>query len=143
MVTRFNPKFRSNIRRGRRFEAEEKAGWGHIAQKHIAFEASTSSGGKGGRIDIKIDENLGYIALVEVKATDWNKLRHHRIRPTAQRHARQVWRYAEDFVDSRGKDVCPAVVYEYEPKDSHIRAEVEQIFNDRMIQVVWRKKKQL
>ena len=77
-MTRFNPKFRNNIRRGRRFEAEEKAGWGHIAQTHIAFEASTSSGGKDGRIDIKIDEHLGYIAIVEVKATDWNKLRHHR-----------------------------------------------------------------
>ncbi len=132
-------KFLEDVRRGRNFEAEERAGWSHIARQHIAFESATAWGLKRGRVDIKIDEDAGYIAVVETKATDWDNLKPHRIRPTAQRHARQVWRYIDDHVENRGKEVCPALVYEYEPKELPIRAEVEQILNNSLIQVVWRK----
>ncbi len=132
-------KFLGNVRRGRKFEAEERAGWNHIAKEHIKVESPTTWHSKRGRVDIKIDEGENYIAIIEVKGTDWDNLRPQRIRSTAQRHARQVWRYVDDHVENHGKEVCPALVYEYIPKDPSVRAEVEQILNDRFIQVVWRK----
>src|SRR3712207_1681335 len=86
-------KFHDDIRRGRAFEADERAGWDHVAREHIAFESPTSFGDKRGRIDIKIDEGEDYVVVVEIKATDWDKLKRDRVRATAQRHARQIWRY--------------------------------------------------
>ncbi len=135
--------FRKNIRRGQKFEAEEKAGWNHIPRRHKEFESQTAFGTKCGRIDIKIDESKGYVTIIEIKATEWDRLMPHRIRPTAQRHACQIWRYISDYVDTQGRDVCPALVYEFEPKDPCIRKLVEQILSDRLIQVVWRKETQL
>ena len=132
-------KFLENVRRGRKFEAEERAGWNHIAREHIKFESPTAWSSKRGRVDIKVDEGESYIAIVEIKGTDWDNLKLQRIRPTAQRHARQVLRYADDYLENHGKEVCPALVYEYEPTDPGVRAEVEQILNDCLIQVVWRK----
>lgn len=134
-------KFLENVRRGRKFEAEERAGWNHIEKEHVKFEAPTSCGSKRGRVDIKIDEGETYIAIIEIKGTDWAHLKPQRVRFTAQRHARQIWRYVDDYLDNHGKEVCPALVYEYEPEDPTVRAEVEQILNDRCIQVVWRKEK--
>lgn len=131
--------FLQNIRRGRSFEAEERAGWDHIAGKHIKFESATAWDSKPGRVDIKIDEGESYIAIIEIKATNWDNLKRQRIRCTAQRHVRQVWRYIDDHIESHGKEVCPALVYEFEPRDRRVKAEVEQILNDRFIQVVWRK----
>ena len=84
--------FEENIRRGRRFETEEKAGWSHIPRDQIQCEATTTWESKRGRIDIKIDERDGSVAIVEIKATNWDALMPKSIRPTAHRHARQVWR---------------------------------------------------
>jgi Holliday junction resolvase-like predicted endonuclease len=139
MAKKTESRFSEDVRRGRRFEAEERAGWRHIARQNIAFEAATAWGPKRGRIDIKIDEDAGYIAIVEIKATDWDRLKRDRIRATARRHSRQIWRYVDDHVENQGKEVCPALVYEYEPSDARVRAEVEQVLNDCLIQVVWRK----
>jgi hypothetical protein len=139
MVKDASSKFLRDVHRGREFEAEERAGWGHIDEGNIKFESPTIRGAKRGRIDIKIDENLPYIAIIETKATDWDNLKSHRIKATAQRHSRQIWRYIDDYLDNRGKEVCPALVYEFEPKDSRIKEEVEKILNDALIQVVWRK----
>ncbi len=127
-----------NIRRGRKFEKKERADWGHIAPEHRKFEAATKWESKRGRIDIKIDEGETFIAIIELKATDWNRIRRKNIRATAQRHARQVWRYIDDYVENHGKEVCPSLVYERAPRSSELQAEIEGILNDRLIQVVWR-----
>ncbi len=132
--------FQEYCRRGRAFEAEERAGWGHIPREHIQFEAATAWGSRRGRIDIRIDDGTD-IAVVEIKATNWDRLKRGTIRRTALRHARQIWRYIDDHVETQGKSVSPGIVYEYEPKDDAIRMEIERVINDRCVQVVWRKGK--
>lgn len=132
-------RFIENIRRGRKFEREEKAGWKHIGMDREKFEAPTIWGSKSGRIDIKIDEGLPFIAIIEMKATDWNRISRTNIRSTVQRHARQIWRYIDDYVENRGRDVCPSLVYERPPRSDRVKTEIEGILNERFIQVVWRK----
>ncbi len=132
-------RFVKDIQRGRRFEAEERAGWAHIPEEQIQFEANTQWKSKRGRIDIQIDDADGFVTIVEIKATDWDSLKPHRIRPTVLRHARQVWRYVNDFVDAQNTEVCPSIVYEYEPRSREFREAIEQELNVRGIQVVWRK----
>lgn len=128
-------------RRGRAFEAEERAGWDHVPREHIQFEVSTRWQSKRGRIDIRIDDGKD-IAVVEIKATDWDRLKPGTIRSTALRHARQIWRYIDDHVETQGRSVDPGIVYEFEPTDDAIRLEVERAINGRCVQVVWRKGRQ-
>jgi hypothetical protein len=133
--------FQENMRRGRHFEAAERKGWRHFAKEHRHYEAVTAWASRRGRIDIKIDEHDGVVAIVEIKATDWDALKRASIGRTAQRHVRQVWRYINDHVENQAKEVCAGVVYKHEPKNRETRFRVEQILNDRFIQVAWRKER--
>jgi hypothetical protein len=138
MAVRDRDKFLTNIRRGRRFEKREKCEWIGIENGRAHFEVFMKHRGKVGRIDIRIDELEDFVSVVEIKATDWNKILPHRIRPTALRHARQQWRYIEKEVDD-GIEVCPGLVYPQQPSDPERKNGIEEILNSRMIQVVWRK----
>ena len=130
-------RFQKDIERGRRFEADEKDGWRKLDDGEAQFEAATEYGGKKGRIDILVEELGDFVSVIEVKASDWNRMAPHRVRPNALRHARQIWRYINREVDA-GKDVCPGVVYREAPNDANIKGQVEGILNERGIQVVWR-----
>jgi hypothetical protein len=103
----------------------------------VETEASTGSKGRRGRIDLRlVDEDEGHSVVVETKATDWDKMASHRVRPNALRHARQLWRYIDAELE-RGP-VLPALVYPAEPNTPLRKEEVEAILHERFIQVVWR-----
>jgi hypothetical protein len=108
-------RFSENVQRGRRFEREKRAQWGHIPGQRVHIEARTEWKGKRGRIDIRIDEDDGSVSIIELKATDWDSVKPHRLRATAHRHARQVWRYINDHFAS-ATDVNPGIVYAQQPK---------------------------
>jgi hypothetical protein len=76
-----------------------------IARVLIQFEAATAWGSRHGRIDIRIDDGTD-IAVVEIKATNWDRLKRGTIRRMALRHARQIWRYIDDPSRRRGNR-CP------------------------------------
>jgi len=89
------------------------------------------------RVDIwLILEEGGEIVIVEIKATVWDKIKADRVRSTALRHARQIWRYIEGHL--KPLDVTPAIVYPPSPLIPGRKEQVEEILNERGIQVVWR-----
>ena len=95
-------KFRQFIRsvsRGRKFEDWERSQWNSGVNTAVEIEASTQWEGKRGRVDfrLKLAED-GHTVIVEIKATNWDRLKEHRVRPTTLRHARQIWRYIEDHL---------------------------------------------
>lgn len=125
--------FRKRIKRGREFERWERKQW----QDEIESEAPTEWKGKRGRIDIRfLDENEGYVVVVELKATDWNKMADHRVRPNVLSHARQLWRYINSELEEY--DVIPSLAYPVSPNDENRKTQIEAILNERAIQVVWR-----
>jgi hypothetical protein len=129
--------FRKRVRRGRKFEQWERKFWHEGANKLAEFEADTRWKGKRGRVDIRlVDAEEGHTVVVEIKATDWDVMKSHRVRPNALRHARQIWRYIE--AELKRHSVLPALIYPRSPKTPGRKQEVEQILNDRLIQVVWR-----
>lgn len=129
--------FDTNTRRDRRFEKIERAGWEHERSK-LKTEAPTAWGTKRGRIDIRINEDDGSVSIIELKATNWDHIKPSRIRVTALRHACQVWRYINDFVENQKCQVCPGIIYEMEPTDPEVRRVVESALHERCLQVVWR-----
>ena len=92
---------------------------------------------KLGRIDLRlIDLGEGHTILVEVQASNWDRMAPHRVRPNALRHARPIWRYIEaELID---RPVLPAIVYPSEPDTPGRKEEIEGILHERLIQVVWR-----
>lgn len=129
--------FFKNVGRGRKFEEWERSQWNSGVNTAAEFEAFTQWEGKRGRVDIRLRlEEDGHTVIVEIKATNWDRLKEHRVRPTALRHARQIWRYIEDHLSPL--DVIPAIVYPSPPKKPGRKEEIEEILNDRLIQVIWR-----
>ena len=129
--------FFKNVRRGRKFGEWERSHWNSGENTGAEFEAYTLWEGKRGRVDtrLKLEED-GQTVLVEIKATNWDRLKEHRVRPTALRHARQIWRYIEDHLSPL--DVTPAIVYPSPPTKPGCKKEIEEILIDRLIPVVWR-----
>ena len=122
--------------RGRLFEAAEKAEWVDIDSGIGSFEHRIELGaGEFGRADIFIDES-GWVSIIEVKATDWDAMQAHRVRPNARRHVRQVMRYVGSYWE-KGTDISPGLVYPRAPQDVQRRQLIERVAEESSIQVVW------
>ena len=129
--------FLKRVGRGRKFEEWERSHWNSEINSAAEFEASTQWKGKRGRVDIRLSlEEDGQVVIVEIKATDWDKVKEYRVRPNAMRHTRQIWRYIEDHL--KPLDVIPAIVYPSPPITPGRKEQIEEILNERGIQVVWR-----
>jgi hypothetical protein len=132
-----NKQFLRRMSKGRRFEKWEKEYWPNGVEELPEFEAPANWKGKRGRVDIKIDipkNNL--VVVIEVKASDWDKMKPHRVRPNALRHVNQIWRYIEAYLPTR--EVAPALVYPSTPKTPGRKEEVESILDEYSIAAIWR-----
>lgn len=103
------------LQRGKVFEKKEKREWTATGQK-LTFEKTVRDPkGQRGRINIYIPEaGEGLVSVVEIKATNWDRIPEARIRQNALRHARQIWRYIEAEL-GRGVDVSPGLIYPRKP----------------------------
>lgn len=130
--------FRMRVRLGRLFETWERSKWNRPGHEGKKAEAPTAWKGKGGRIDLRLmlDDGEGHSVVVEMKASNWDKMAPHRVRPNALRHARQLWRYIH--AELKGGPVSPAIIYPVEPQTPGRREEIETVLRERSIQVVWR-----
>jgi len=134
--------FIERVSRGRKFEQWERSHWTGKINSAAEFEAPTEWKGKRGRVDIRLSlEEDGHVVIVEIKATQWDKLKEHRVRPTALRHAHQIWRYIDAHLSPL--DVTPAIVYPSPPTKPGLKEQLEEILNERGIQVVWREEYQV
>jgi hypothetical protein len=129
--------FMARVKRGRKFEEWERSHWNDRLNAAREFEASTKWDGNTGRVDIRLKlEEDGNVVIVEIKATQWDKIKENRLRSTALRHARQIWRYIEDHL--KPLDVTAAIVYPPSPIIPGRKEQVEEILSERGIQCVWR-----
>lgn len=134
--------FLQRVQRGRKFEEWERSQWHSKLNSAAEFEAPTSWKGKRGRVDIKLKlEEDGNIVIVEIKGTDWDAIKEERVKSTALRHARQIWRYID--ANLTPLDVTPAIVYPSPPNTPGRLELIETVLNERGIQVVWREEYQL
>ena len=136
-MTEAREAFRKRVKLGRLFETWERSKWNSPDREGVEAEAPTAWNGRRGRIDLRlVDEEEGHSVVVETKATDWDKMAPHRVRPNALRHARQLWRYID--AELEGGAVLSALVYPAEPGTPGRKEEIEAILHERLIQVVWR-----
>ena len=137
-----------NLRRGKEFHREVQRDWMENARDgNILPEETILLGLLGrrraakGRIDILVDEITGdekkFVSVVEVKSTDWDRIKPENVTKNLGSHRRQVWKYIDKFIEVDKVDICPGIIYPDSPKTPGLRERIETYLNDYGIQVVW------
>jgi len=124
------------LRRGKAFHKKVQADWHAGAEGDVESERHVvKPSGRRGRIDVFADggETKG---LVEIKATDWDRMTDRAVRRNVRRQIRQVWSYIEGQPDA-ADGVCPGIVFPRRPEDPERMKLIEELFLDDGIPVVW------
>lgn len=88
-------------------------------------------------MDIFVDQTGDFVTVVEIKATNWERVRRANRRRLLAAHCRQVFKYVDTFVDRTKVNVCAGIIYPKSPRQRSVRAEVEEFLNANALQVVW------
>lgn len=130
------------LARGKAFHRQIQEEWLETAQGIILPEKTVQRlKGRKGRIDIFVDDDdpdEKHVAIVEIKASDWDRMKSINVRRNALRHSNQIWSYIDTQLDDlEGKTVSPGIIYQKRPTNIKRLEEIERILNNRGIQVVW------
>ena len=127
------------LRRGKRFHKLVQQEWLATADGKPHPERTVRQvSGRKGRVDILVDEiGEGLVSVVEIKATDWDRMKTKNIRRNVRRQVRQIWRYVGSQLELRGLSVCPGIIFPKLPVDPARVELIEAMFEEEGIQVVW------
>ena len=128
------------LRRGKDFHRKIQKEWLDTAQGIILPEKTIRRlTGRRGRVDIFVDDDSdeNHVAVIEIKASDWDRMKPKAVRRNALRQVRQIWGYIDSQAELEEKDVSPGIIFPARPSDENRLEEIENIFNDWGIQVVW------
>lgn len=93
--------------------------------------------GRNGRVDLLIEELGDFVSVIEIKATDWDRIKPGNVKRNIRRQIRQIWRYIDSQLDIYSMEVCPGIIFSKLPKNPELLELVEGTFNAEGIQVVW------
>jgi hypothetical protein len=131
----------SLLKKGKQFHKLVQYKLSLTADGHVKSEENVSldvNDNKKGRVDIFVEEiGVNLVSIVEIKNTDWNKIKPENIQRNVKRQARQIWKYIEYQTDLVGKEVSPGIIFPKLPMDPERLKLIESIFEDEWIQVVW------
>ncbi|HEV7238326.1 MAG TPA: hypothetical protein VGQ36_03730 [Thermoanaerobaculia bacterium] len=134
------------LRRGKEFHRRVQTDWAGEVEKStvrlektilLALLSDTVKRGRRGRMDIFIDKVEDFVTVVEIKATDWDRVLERNRRKLLGAHRRQVMRYVDQYVDHDHVNVCAGIIYPQSPRGVGLKEMVEQYLNDHALQVVW------
>ncbi len=99
--------------------------------------SKTSKRRRLGRLDVFVDELGDFVSVVEMKSTDWDKVKEGNQMKLIFSHRRQVWKYIEEYLDVEKVDVCPGIIYPHSPSAPGLKEMIENHLNEYGLQVVW------
>lgn len=127
----------TRLQRGKRFHRQVQEDWRATAEGEIHPERSiVKPSGRRGRVDILVDPDESMVAVVEIKASDWDRMAAANVRRNVRRQVRQIWSYIESQLE-QGKDVCPGIIFPERPNDLERLELIESLFEEEGIPVVW------
>lgn len=126
------------LRRGKKFQKEVRQEWpkgGEVFEKSIIKPS-----GRKGRMDIFVDasteDDEKLVAVVEIKASDWDRMTLKAIKRNVSRQANQIWDYIESQIEE-GKHISPGIVFPKRPKNPDRLKLIEELFDEKCIAVSW------
>ena len=133
------------LKRGKSFHKEVQSDWeltsdGDVISEHtidLTLVHKNSRRIKKGRLDIFVSEMGDFVSVVEIKATDWDKIKPKNIQRNLASHRRQTWKYIQEYTDKIKIDVCAGVIYPHAPKGSGLKDRIEKYMGEYGLQVVW------
>lgn len=131
------------LRRGKEFQRvaqrdfERHSKSGVVRSEHTISLASTSARQRRGRIDILVAEMGDLVAILEIKATDWDRIKPANVTKNLYRHQRQLWMYLERYLDVEHLEVSPGIIYPTAPRTPGLRERVEVYLDERGTPAYW------
>jgi hypothetical protein len=134
------------LRRGKEFHKKVQSDWdmnikdGNLNIEHTINLLSYPSRAKhikNGRLDLFVDELGEFVSVIEIKSTDWDKIKPSNIHKLLTSHRRQIWNYISEYLDNDKIEVCPGIIYPVAPSSNEHREYIEEYLNSYGIQVVW------
>jgi hypothetical protein len=134
------------FRRGKAFHKRVQEDWektakgGKVKKEHfinLSQISKTSKYKRLGRLDLFVNELGDFISVVEIKSTDWDKVKEDNRKKLISSHRRQVWKYIEEYLDVEKVDVCPGIIYPHSPSGPGLKEMIENHLNEYGLQVVW------
>jgi len=135
----------AQLQRGRDFEARVKADWSNSAEGVLENEKTidlvrglTRRGRRRqGRMDIFVSDAGDFVVVVEIKATDWDRILPKNVQRNLAAHRRQVWKYIDKYLDVDQVSVYAGIIYPQAPKRAGLQDRIEEYHGSYGIQVVW------
>ena len=115
------------LRDGKRFQERVCNAFGIPQPRDYAavFEHGISHKERFGRIDIFLHDDADFVAVFEIKATDWDRIKPRNVTKNLWSHQHQLLRYIEKFVDGDNLSVTPGIIYPSAPKSQDLRNRIE------------------
>ncbi len=121
------------LRRGKEFQKivqsdykRNSKGGGVGIEEYVVFKGVPGINQKSGRMDIIIhDESENYVMIMEIKATDWDKIKPKNIKRNLYRHSKQLYNYIDKFMLIDNRTVGLAMLYPEPPKTKGLREFIE------------------
>lgn len=108
-----------------------------VAEAHISFENLLSVSAKAGRADILITELGDFVTVLEIKATDWDRIIPGNVTRNLWRHQRQLFRYVDKFMDVDNISVCLGIIYPEPPAMPGLRERIEGYLESYGVPAYW------
>ena len=125
------------LKRGKQYHKIVQKEWEETAEGHVQVETPISKpSGRRGRIDIQVDADRDLVAVVEIKASDWDRMSPVAVRRNVRRQCAQIWDYIESQL-AEGKEVAPGIIFPRQPSAIERRDLIEDLFDEQGIPVVW------
>lgn len=128
------------LRQGKQFHKEVQKDWLENAEGDVTPEYSVlKPSGRRGRVDVfvKTDQEDNLVAVLEIKASDWDAMKPVAVRRNVKRQIRQIWSYINSQL-YLGKGVSPGVKFPKRPQDPERLQIIESLFEEEGIPVVWK-----
>ncbi|MCT4665987.1 MAG: hypothetical protein N4A45_12230 [Flavobacteriales bacterium] len=102
-------------------------------EEYVSFNNVPEIKQKSGRLDIVIHKAAGedFVMIMEIKATDWDKIKLKNINRNLYRHSKQLYNYIDKFMLVDDKSVGLAMLYPESPKNDGLKEFIEKCAMDK------------
>ena len=132
------------LRRGKRFQHivqsdfENNSKDGHVQREaRIVLRHKSGSDSKFGRADILITELGDAVTILEIKATNWERIKPKNVKKNLWRHQRQLFSYMKKYLDVDKITVYPGIIYPEPPRDPKFRKTIETYLDEYGAPAYW------
>jgi hypothetical protein len=107
------------------------------SERAVSFERLSQIRQKSGRMDILITELGDFVTILEIKATNWDKIKPKNIKKNLCRHKKQLFNYVDKYLNVDKLHVCIGIIYPEPPRKKGLREDIEEYLEEYGVPAYW------